>query len=142
MLPAKAVPTRVPLATERPRSSLGPEPSRVPTTIRSATPEYCVKRPPGAPTIGLPWGRAGQTGWPFDVSTACTSPTSSPANRIDLPGRTADVAPNGTTGEREWATPVSAYGTHPEGQKPPVAPPRVTACTVRSFDMTRMPFPP
>jgi hypothetical protein len=90
----------------------------------------------------LPCERGGQTGWPFDASTACTSPASSPAKRIDLPGKTGDVRANGTTGDREWATPVSAYGTHPEGQEPPVAPPRVSACTVRSFDITRMPSRP
>src|SRR5512143_564106 len=122
---SKGAPTGAPLPAASATSWLGPVPSRVPTITRSATPWYCVKRPPGAPTTVLASERGpAQADWPVAASTACTSPVSSAANRMDRSGKTGEVLANGTTGERDWATPVRVYGTQPEGQWPPSAAPR------------------
>ena len=71
------------------------------------------------------------------ASNARTSPVSSPRKRTASAPATG--AEKGTTGEREWATPASECGTQSVGQMPPPLP-RVTAWTVRSFDMARMPY--
>src|SRR5512143_3392232 len=138
---SKGAPTGEPSPTASATSWLEPPVVlRVPTMTRSATPWYCVKRPPGAPLMGVPTERGpAHAAWPVEASTACTSPRSSAANRTDRPGKTGEVLANGTTGERDWATPVRAYGTQLEGQRPPFAPPLVSEWTVRSFDMARIP---
>jgi hypothetical protein len=79
--------------------------------------------------------------WPVRESIAKTVPVSSAVKYTDLPGNRGDVAPNGTIGEREWATPCNEGGTHGGGQSPPELP-LVRAWSVRSLETARIPFGP
>ena len=73
-------------------------------------PEYCVNIPPGAPVIARLGPCAGHGRRPVTASIAWTKPASSPANSTVLDP--ASGTTNGTTGEREWATP-DELGRHP-----------------------------
>ena len=103
-------------------------------------PAYCVNIPPGAPVMARPWPAARATaGSAGDgVDRVDESRQSSAAN--STVSRPPAVSTNGTTGEREWATPTSAVGIQLTGHSPPALP-RVRAWTVRSFDIARMPWP-
>ena len=101
-------------------------------------PAYCVNIPPGAPVMARLGPCAGHGRRPVTASIAWTKPASSAANSTVL--EPASGITNGTTGERECATPTSSAGIQLAGHSPPALP-RVRAWTVRSFDIARMPWP-
>jgi len=88
---------------------------------------------------GSSGARVFQSSWPVRAFTAAIHPRSSPAKSTE--SAPASGVPSGITGDREWETPVRAWGTQSAGQAPPVLP-RSTAWTVRSFDITRTPYAP